>query len=224
MIIVNTYIKAGDEDGGSPSPPDPAIAYLSSAGNDGTAELNNPSSPFATVEAAVTTLRVSHANDAVTVRLLDDVTADATLALSQCLGSSPPLSGLTFLGHGALRAFIGTITTSGGTSPGVPSPAEPATPGASGEDGGSITLDAVTLSAFVGHGGAGQDGGGFSGDVGNGGDGGPGGDGGNVTKLNGATVTSFASDGGVGGIGGAGGGSGGDQGATGATGTAGSEL
>jgi hypothetical protein len=194
-------------------------AFLSSAGDDGTAELNNDELPYQTLLAAVTALRAEYPDEAVTVRLLDNVTDDVTLTPEQCEGSVPGTSHLTLRGHGAIRQYIGTIITTGASGGDAPAAGCPPSGADVGETAGRLRLYDVVVGAVTAAGGAGSDGGDSNCDPdGDGGTGGLGGNGGDVYLMNvGASVTTFAATAGAGGAGGAGVGNG-DAGATGANG------
>lgn len=84
------------------------VAYLSSSGDDDTAELNNPDLPYETLAAAVTDLVAGHDEEQTAIRLMSDITGDATLP-ADLLNH-----GVTILAHDAtLRTITGEVTLQG---------------------------------------------------------------------------------------------------------------
>jgi hypothetical protein len=142
-------------------------AFVSTTGDDGTGELNDPDLPFETHGAAAAALFAEYGNAEVTVRVLDDGW-DATLDFD---GAVPAWNGIAYWilrGHGAVKTVTGTID---GT-----------VPSAQGRD---IVLWDIELDTYDGSGGDG-----VSGDD----DGFRGGD---VYLIADALVTTFTSPGGA---------------------------
>lgn len=83
-------------------------AFVSSAGDDGTAVLNDPDLPFETIQAALEELDATFATAAVTVRFLTDITETVTLPAGLSDNDK-----ITFRRHdGTSRTVSGSITTS----------------------------------------------------------------------------------------------------------------
>jgi hypothetical protein len=149
-------------------------AFVSTTGDDGTGELNNPDLPFLTWATALLALFVEYGNAELTTRVLDDGW-DATVDLDNIPGFTFDFTEYIILrGHGGAKEVTGTIDASG--ADGNPM-------GFSGLD---IVLWDIELSAYDGTGGdstSGTDG--------------DGGNGGNVYLIADALVTTFTSPGGA---------------------------
>lgn len=86
-------------------------AFLSDAGNDGTAALNDSDLPYATIDAAIADLAAAYPNQVTTLRLLDDVTDDAT---EDATLAAVLVDGLVIRSHdGTRRQLVGTIPLCG---------------------------------------------------------------------------------------------------------------
>lgn len=86
-------------------------AFIASTGNDGTAALNSSSSPYLTLDAAVAALAAAYPAQTTTLRLLTNLTNDATANASL---TTLIHAGLTIRSHDATRRFLdGTIPLCG---------------------------------------------------------------------------------------------------------------
>lgn len=219
-----------------PVPEYERTAFISTTGDNSTAELNNPTKPFDTVSACLSLLAASYAGSAVTIRLLDDLNSGN--CDGNYFGYGDPVAGftsLTFMGHEGIRVmsmYDGMAFDGFAGNPGTSVEGFNGGNGGAGGDGLDIILDAITLTiSFMGfpimssNGGNGGDGGAGDGGQGGegyiGGNGGNGGDGGDITFINGATnvSVSLSAAGGSGGAYGSGNGGDGSPGSNGNNGT-----
>lgn len=180
------------------------VAFVNSAGNDGTAVLGDPSKPFATLNAAHAASFGALLSGVSKIYMQTDVaggltiTGDVVLCLSTCREWSTTIvpsieitsaANVAILGDGRSRMRIGSITVYG--TPGTAG-ADGSTPGAAGAVGGNGTggqavkvYGCFIYQAAVYAGGGGVGGNGAAGDEStpNGGGGGAGGAGGNAGTL-----------------------------------------
>lgn len=189
------------------------VAFISSSGNDGTAEIGNPAKPFATAGAAVTEGALILVIEA---GLSATLTHSGPLILT-VFGYGASVSSLsitnddavTIYGNGSdmLSISVSSIGSAGinGATGAQDSPGDT---GGAGGVGGSITVSGATIISSTSAGGSGGYGGSggpasVPADGQNGGVGGVGGNGGNTT-LSYCMVNAVSTAGGAGGVGGVG--------------------